>query len=148
MEVPVPHADAHGPLVAASVLHVRAPAAKLDGTSGNKNTSRGIADWVQSVRSTPDAGSKIPEKFLLRAGPLAVPARPHSRPLLLPLSHVVRAVSLGIGRTALDGTSFRGECLDTAGWHDNAASVRPLPDTPGCNTGPVDMTDEMPARSP
>jgi hypothetical protein len=148
VEVLVPHADACRPPVVASGLRAPARDAKLDGITDNKNIAAAIADWAQSARSTRDAGSKIPEKFWLRAGPRAVPAPPQSRPFPLPVSHVVRTPALDTGKTALGGTSFRGERLDTAGRHDCAANVRPLPDTPGCNTGPADTTDEMLARSP
>jgi hypothetical protein len=133
--------------VVASGLRAPARDVKLDGITGNKNTVAGIADSAQSVRSTLDAGSKIPEKFWLRAGPRAVPARLLSNPLRLPLSLVVRAVAFDTGSTALDGTADHAASHDTAVRHDNVANVRPLPDTPGCNTGPVDTRDERAARS-
>jgi hypothetical protein len=144
----VRHADACRLHAVASGLRVPARDAKLDGITDNKNIAAVIADWARSVRSTRDAGSKIPEKFRLRAGPRAVPARPHSRSFPLLVSHVVRTPWLDTGKTALGGTSFRGKSLDTAGRHGCAANVRPLPDRPGCNTGPVDTTDEMLARNP
>ena len=133
--------------VAASGLRAPARDVKLDGITGNKNTAAGIADSAQSVRSTLDAGSKILAKFWLRADPRAVPARPPSRPLPLPLSLVVHAVVFDTGSTALGGTADHAESRDTAARHDNAANVRLLPDTPGCNTGPVDTRDERAARS-
>jgi len=144
----VPRTAAGWRPVAASGLRAPARDVKLDGITGNKNTVAGIADSAQSVHSTLDVGSKIPAKFWLRADPRTVPARPPSRPLRLPLSLVVRAVALDTGSTALDGTADPAESRDTAVRHNNVANVRPLPDTPGCNTGPVDTGDERVARNP
>ena len=131
------------------MLHVRARATKLDGTSGNKNTSRGIADWGQSARSIPDGGSKIPEKFWLRAGPRTTrPQRSRLLGLRLPQPPVARAAALGTGQTAVAGTPFPGRSLDTADWHANAASKWPPPDTPDCNSEPADTTDGTAVRIP